>query len=422
MILSFSVENYGPFKNKIMLDFRPSKLSDPSDNIVNTGGHEALSSISIFGPNAVGKSRILHAMKALSIMARYPMPANTAIPFYDPFKLDPHTKGAPTRMSISFVENGIKYDYSMSYNLERICTEELYYSPNGVKSKVFSRNNDNISITTTNISKKLSKIKGQVGRNSTLVSVGAQFNNDICLEVNKAMGRILILTGDMNEIVNLTVKRMNADEQFKRKLIEAMNVADFSISGVEGTVEEKHVMDMRDVIPDQIIGLMMATGSTKLNQMTLNIKHDVSTSGLSDADKTFSYLQESNGTVRMLYIMGPVIDTLMNGYFIAIDEFGAFLDDSLCRWIIQLFRGDNNPNCAQLLVNTHDQLLMDTDELFRRDQIYLVSKSRKTQESDISVLSDYSIRKGYDPRKGFTLGKFGARPIILDEGWSDFEH
>ncbi len=297
MILSFSVENYGPFKNKIMLDFRPSKLSDPSDNIVNTGGYEALSSISIFGPNAVGKSRILHAMKALSIMARYPMPANTAIPFYDPFKLDPHTKGAPTRMSISFVENGIKYDYSMSYNLERICTEELYYSPNGVRSKVFSRNNDNISITTTNISKKLSKIKGQVGRNSTLVSVGAQFNNDICLEVNKAMGRILILTGDMNEIVNLTVKRMNADEQFKRKLIEAMNVADFSISGVEGTVEEKHVMDMRDVIPDQIIGLMMATGSTKLNQMTLNIKHDVSTSGLSDTDKTFSYQRESNGTV-----------------------------------------------------------------------------------------------------------------------------
>lgn len=419
--MDFSVENYGPFRDEVTLDFRPSKLSDSDDNIIRAGGHDALSSISLFGPNASGKSRILHAMGILSNLIRFPLPANMPIPFYDPFRLDPHTKGAPTRMRVRFVEDGVLYDYSVSYDSERIVSEELYYSPNDVRSKVFSRTGDRISVTTTPSGKKLSRIKGQAGKNSTFVSVAAQFNHDICLRVNGAMNRMIILTGDMNAVINTTINRMNSDPVFKSKLIEAMNVADFGISGMDGSVREKHVMDMRNVIPEQVIGLMMATGSTKVNEMVLSMKHDVNVPGITDADRTFPYLAESNGTVRMMYIMGPVIETLRSGGFIAIDEFASFLDDSICRWIIGLFRSDRNPRCAQLLVNTHDQLLMDTDDLFRRDQIYLVEKSRSTQSSKVRALSEFSIRKEYDPRKGYALGKFGSRPLILDEGWSDFE-
>ena len=421
MILDFSVENFGPFRDEAVLDFNPSKLSDPDDNIINNGDYRALCSISLFGPNASGKSRLLHALGILSNLIRYPLPANTPILFYDPFRLDPRTKGSPTKMKVRFVEEGVLYDYSVSYNAERIVSEELYYSPNGVRSKVFSRNKDQISVTTTPSGKKLSRIREQTGKNSTFVSVAAQFNHDICLKVNAAMSRVIILTGDMNEILNITVNRMGSDPDFKDKLIESMNVADFGISDIEGSVKEKHVMDMRNVIPDQIIGLMMATGATKFNEMVLNVRHNVSTCGLSDADCTFPYIFESNGTIRMMYIMGPVIDALETGGLIAIDEFASFLDDSICRWIIGLFARDKNPRGSQLLINTHDQLLMDTEELFRRDQIYLVSKSRDRQCSDVRSLSEYSIRKDYDPRKGYALGKYGSRPVILDEGWSDFK-
>ena len=420
MILDFSVENYGPFRDETVLDFRPSKLSDPEDNILRGDGFESLSSISLFGPNASGKSRLLHGMIILKDLIRFPLPANYPIP-YDPFRFDPQTRSSPTRMRIRFIEDGVMYDYSLSYNAESIVSEELYYSPKGMRSKVFIRAGDRISVTTTPSGRKLSRIKGYVGKNSTFVSVAAKFNHDVCLQVNKAMGKILVLTGDMNDVLNATIIYMNSNPDFKRRLIEAMNVADFSISGIDGSVKEKHVKDMGDVIPEQVIGLMMATGSTKINEMTLNVIHDVATAGLSDSDRTLSFELESNGTLRMMYIMGPVISALSTGGFVAIDEFAAFLDDSICRWIIGLFRSDKNPNRAQLLVNTHDQLLMDTDDFFRRDQIYLVSKSRKDQSSSVKVLSEFSIRKEYDPRKGFELGKFGSRPLILDEGWSDFE-
>ena len=421
MILDFTVENYGPFKDEVVLDFRPSKLSDPEDNIIRSGGHESLDSIVVFGPNASGKSRLLHAMGVMSSLVRFPLPANMPIPFYDPFRLDPRSRRSPTRMRVRFVEDGVLYDYSVSYNSDRIVSEELYHSPNGTRSKVFTRTADSISVTSTPSGKKLSRIKGQTGRNSTFVSVAALFNHDVCLKVNDAMSKVVLLTGEMGDVINTTIKRMNADAGFKSKLVEAMNVADFSISGIDGSVRERHVADMRSVLPKQIIGLMMATGSTRINEMTLNMTHDVIASGLSDADRTFPYVMESNGTIRMLYIMGPVIDALRTGGFLAIDEFASFLDDSICRWIIGLFRSDRNPNGAQLLVNTHDQLLMDTDDLLRRDQVYLVSKDRSTQRSEVRALSEFSIRKDCDPRRWFAQGKLGSRPSILDEGWSDFE-
>ena len=421
MILSFSVENYGPFRDETVLDFRPSKLSDPEDNLLVKGDREALSSISLFGPNASGKSRLLHAIGVISNIIRIPLPGNYPIFYYDPFKLDPKTRTAPTTMKISFVEEGVQFDYSVSYDAERIVSEELYYYPKGVRSKVFTRSGDQIVVSTTPSVRKLSKIKGNVGKNSSFVAVGAQLNNDICLQVNRAMTKVILLTGDMNSVINATINQMNVDAEFKNKLIEAMNVADFSIAGIDGSVKEKHVMEMGGVIPEQVIGLMMATGSTKIDEMTLNIIHDVATEGLSETDRTFPYVMESNGTLRMLYIMGPIIISLRSGGLVAIDEFASFLDDSICRWIIGLFRGDKNPNGAQLMINTHDQLLMDTDELFRRDQIYLVSRSRESQASSVRALSEFSMRKGYDPKKGFELGKFGSRPLILDEGWSDFE-
>ena len=421
MILDFTVENYGPFKDEAVLDFRPSKLSDPEDNIIRSGSHESLDSIVVFGPNASGKSRLLHAMGAMSSLVRFPLPANMPIPFYDPFRLDPRSRRSPTRMRVRFVEDGVLYDYSVSYNSDRIVSEELYHSPNGTRSKVFTRTADSISVTSTPSGKKLSRIKGQTGRNSTFVSVAALFNHDVCLKVNDAMSKVILLTGEMGNVINSTIMRMNADAEFKSKLVEAMNVADFSISRIDGSVRERHVADMRSVLPEQIIGLMMATGSTRINEMTLNMTHDVIASGLSDADRTFPYVMESNGTIRMLYIMGPVIEALRTGGFLAVDEFASFLDDSICRWIIGLFRSDRNPNGAQLLVNTHDQLLMDTDDLLRRDQVYLVSKDRSTQRSEVRALSEFSIRKDCDPRRWFAQGKLGSRPYILDEGWSDFE-
>ena len=421
MISEFSLENFGPFRDKVVLDFRATKLKDTSENLIQTPDSKSVvSSVAIFGSNASGKSCVVNALGLLSNLMRFPLPANVPMP-YNPFRLSPDTKAAPTSMGMRFYHGGVLYDYGLSYTAHEVVSESLYYYPNDRRTKVFTREGGKFSCSTMGSKVKLRSLTGMVGKNSTFLSVAAQFNHDVCLGVAEAMSRISVLPGDMNALLNSTVAEMEHDPEFKRLVVEAMLVADFGIDDLNGSVREMKVSELEGTIPPQVLGFMMATGNQKVNQLQLSMSHRVSTNGVTDADRTFPYVMESSGTVRMVGLMGPVIRTLRSGGVLAIDEFDSYLDNDICRWIVGLFSGSRNRKGAQLVFNTHNQLLMDTDTLFRRDQIYITAKDRASQASDLYSLSDFSIRKSYDPRKGFALGKFGGRPLIIDEGWLDID-
>lgn len=417
MISEFCLENFGPFKDRIVLDFRATKLKDTLDNLIQTPeGSSVLSSIAIFGPNASGKSCIVDALGLLSNLMRFPLPANIPMP-YNPFRLSPDSKSAPTSMGIRLYFDRMLYDYNLSYTSQEVISESLYYYPNNRRTKVFTRNRDKFSCSTGDSKVKLRNLVDMVGRNSTLISVAAQFNHDVCRNAVSAVTDITVLQGDMNSLLNSTVSEMERDPEFKNQVIEAMAVADFGIDGINGSVREMRVSELEGAVPTQILGIMMATGNPKVNQIQLSISHKVCTEHVTDTDRTFPYTMESSGTLRMICIIGPVIHTLRSGGVLAIDEFGSYLDNDLCRWIVGLFSSNKNRSGAQLIFNTHNQLLMDTDSLLRRDQIYITTKDRATQVADLYSLAEFSIRKSYDPRKGFALGKFGGRPLIIDEGW-----
>jgi len=419
MLIDFFVENYGPFRDKATLSFQATGLSEHEENLIRIDSfkEDILNSVAIFGANASGKSYLLRALGALVRMMRFPLPANMNIMDYLPFRLSPRTKGAPVRMGIRFVLEGILYDYSLTYDSRSIITESLHYYPNKQKAEVFSRERNSYSFGSGSMPAGQKAISKMVTDNSTYLSVAAQFNNKICLAVNRFVSNILIIQGDMGNILNQTIKLIDSDEKLKQCLIKALGVADFCISDIEGRVNTKDIIDMKDVFPPQMIGLMMATGNQKIDETILNLRHEVTTKGLSDEDKTFPFFIESNGTIMTLSVMGPIVHALRTGGIIAIDEFGSFLHHEISRWIVNQFKKPKNKKNAQLIVNTHDQLLMDTAELFRRDQIYFTDKDRESGASELYSLSDFNIRKSFDPRKGYELGRFKAIPFIKDGDW-----
>lgn len=421
MISEFSLENFGPFGDRIVLDFRATKLKDSTDNLIPTpDGGSVVSSIAVFGPNASGKSCIIDALGLLSNLMRFPLPANVPMP-YNPFRLSPDTRTAPVSFGIRFYCNGMLYDYKLSYTAQGVVSESLHYYPNNRRTKVFTRNGDGFSCTVGGSKVKLRSLIDMVGRNSTFISVAAQFNHDICRDAVGAVSDIVVLQSGMDDLLSSTVSEMERDAEFKNQVVEALLVADFGIDDISGSVREMNVSELEGAVPPQILGLMTAAGGQKVNRLQLSMSHKVCTDLITDADRTFPYVMESNGTLRMICIIGPVIHALRSGGILAIDEFGSCLDNDICRWIIGLFSGNRNRNGAQLIFNTHNQLLMDTDGLLRRDQIYITAKDRATQAADSYSLADFSIRKSYDPRKGFALGKFGGRPLIIDEGWLNLE-
>ena len=134
---------------------------------------------------------------------------------------------------------------------------------------------------------------------------------------------------------------------------------------------------------------------------------------------------ESEGTSKIFDMSGPIIDTLVNGYTLVIDELDAKLHPLLTKRIVNIFNSEKgNPHKAQLIFATHDTNLLTIDTL-RRDQIWFIDKEKDDESSRLSRLSEMTIvtknedRKVRNDRvfeKDYLVTKlYGALPNIDEE-------
>jgi len=417
MLIDFSVKNFGPFRDKTRLSLQRTSADEHPENLIDCPaiGEEALSSAAIFGPNPSGKSYILRALNVMMEMVRMPRIANTRINLYQPFRLSSETVKAPVEMEIRFVTDGILYHYSLSFDSDNVVFESLYYYPNGRSSKVFERKGS--EFTFTKAMKNQKEVSEKTAPNSTYISVAAQFNNEICLNAHRGIVRDMIfVTGDAGGLFAPVVQMINDSPEIKKLMIRAMKIADFGISDMVSKIETRAASEFKDEIPPQLLDYVASIGALKITSTNLTLKHDFSGSDADEGALNFPIEIESNGTKQMLCIMGPIIDSLQNSKTIIIDEFGSYLHSDISRWIISQFKSGSNPNGAQIIVSTHDQTLMDTVELFRRDQIFFTRKNASDGSSELYSLSDFKgVRKDTDAQKGYSIGRYEALPYISPE-------
>ena len=415
MLVSFAVKNFGPFKDEAILTMTAEKGIEHAGNYVETkAAGNVLTSAAIFGPNASGKTYIIDALDVLQRMVLFPALPNTPMLTYIPFRLANDSKNAPTIMNIRFIAENILYDYHISFDAEKIITERLVQYPNGKMAVVFKRtlNDFEFGRSFGTNGQLISKLTPP---NTTGVFTAAQFNNEICLKVHKWFFDELIIIANPDEkmLLEMFTERINRDETLKKRAINAMKIADFAISDIQGTIKKRKVQDLPG-IPVQTKGLMLAAGNEVMNEIELFLIHDIEGEDLTPEDKKFPIQMESAGTVRFLALIGPVLDALTHGKTLVVDEFGSRLHCMLTKWIVEMF-GDSRQNTGggQLIFNTHSTYLMDQD-IFRRDQIYLVNKN-EIGESELFSISDFGERKDKVILASYLDGKYGARPFI-EEG------
>lgn len=123
---------------------------------------------------------------------------------------------------------------------------------------------------------------------------------------------------------------------------------------------------------------------------------------------------ESYGTVRFINEFPLIIDALMNGGTLVMDEFDASIHPMALMNIINIFHNDDiNVNNAQLIFNTHNPIFLNAN-LFRRDEIKFVERNDNTYESEHYSLSDFKtygesgVRKGEDYMKRYFVNQYGA--------------
>lgn len=122
--------------------------------------------------------------------------------------------------------------------------------------------------------------------------------------------------------------------------------------------------------------------------------------------------QESDGTLKFFNYSGAVLDALMDGGALFIDEFDARLHPLLTKKIVELFNSQQiNKNGAQLIFVTHDTNLLDNSVL-RRDQIYFTEKNKLSQTVVYSLADFKGVRNDASYEKDYINGKYGAIPFL----------
>ena len=125
-----------------------------------------------------------------------------------------------------------------------------------------------------------------------------------------------------------------------------------------------------------------------------------------------SLIYDSTGTKKIIAAASYIIDCLINGKILIIDELDSSLHFKITRAIVALFNNDSNIS-SQLIFTAHDITLLDCKKLFRKDQIWFASKD--SQNEYLYSLSEFNssqdhVRSESDIISLYSKGVFGAIP------------
>ena len=103
---------------------------------------------------------------------------------------------------------------------------------------------------------------------------------------------------------------------------------------------------------------------------------------------------ESLGTQKFFSLVGPIVEAILTGGVLIVDEFSSRMSPVLCEAIIRLFNSvENNPFHAQFLFVTHNtQFITKNSNVFRWDQMILLKKNQYGA-TEVSSLYDLRIWK-----------------------------
>lgn len=429
MLVEFSVENFRSIKDKQTFSMVPSSYNKELEKVGNikpvTSKISLLSAAALYGANSSGKSNLLSAMGRMHniVVNSVRINAGDHLP-YEPFLLDESYANKPTTFQAIFFANGKTYRYGFVYDKNEIKSEWLWEKTRIKEYKLFTRDGSTFSLG--------SRFKEGVGKeamttnNRLFLSLVAQLNGETSIRIIYWFQKFSVISGISNtKYRNYSIKLLlNNDKKANasKNFLKQMDLGFSGLKPLEQTVDESiFPANVPEIIKEQFLK-EHANEKMYLLKSAHTVHHiDGTTSHqLFDFDD-----MESEGTSKIFDLSGPIIDTLMNGYTLVIDELDAKLHPLLTKRIVNIFNSEKgNPNKAQLIFATHDTNLLNIETL-RRDQIWFIDKKKDDESSRLNRLSEMTIvtknedRKVRNDRvfeKDYLVSKlYGALPEVAEE-------
>ncbi|HRQ49874.1 MAG TPA: ATP-binding protein [Agriterribacter sp.] len=424
MLIQFSIKNFRTFKEKATISLVASNYDKTreSDNIIedNASHLRILKSAVIYGANASGKSKFIEAlmfMKHFVITSSKDSQKGDKINV-EPFRLSTETEHLPSEFKVVFTFNNEMYRYGFEVDNETVASEWLYHRPKTKEIELFYREYQDFETHPRNFSKGNTVIKeGLVRDNALLISVAAQFNDTISINVINWFKHFKTISG-LNEegYQGFTIGKTESPVH-KSKILNLLKAADLGIQDIklQKLDIEQLPKDMPKDLKERIIKTVREENAEFISDIiTFHKKYDANRKDTDEAVRFSLEEDESSGTRKFFALTGPILDVIENGYTLVVDELDSKLHPNLVCKLVALFNSKEiNRKNAQLIFNTHDTNLLSSG-LFRRDQIWFVEKN-KYGEARLYSLSDFkseNVRKTEAFEDNYIRGKYGAVPFL----------
>jgi len=415
MLIEFNVANYRSIRESQALSMVAAKDTSHKDSNCMTSGISGLPQLvrtaALYGPNASGKSNLIAAFAFMQSMV-----ATSAVGIREgqtlnvsPFRFEPQMNHEPSEFEVTFIDNGIRYQYGFSLNSTRVVREWLLVYIERKAQRWFERKYDNKKDKDTWYfgshlvgGKQRHLWSNSTRGNALFLSTAVNLNSEQLRPIfNWFVNKLVIIGSNTQPHPFYTMDRVK-NKTDKPQIIQFLQAADLGITDVEIKTQKGHQLQLR---LEAGVAAIESKQETDIPSATLFHQ------GKNNNPVSFDLNEESHGTQRLFAYAGPILDVLRDGKVLVVDELDGSLHPKMVRFLVGLIQNSHlNQNNAQLIFTTHNTSLLDVD-LFRRDQIWFMEKDQE-QASHLYPLTDFSPRKGEALEKGYLLGRYGALPFF----------
>jgi len=414
MLVEFRVKNFRSLRTEQVISLVASKDKTLQDSHTLATGIKAaptlLRSAVVYGANASGKSNLIKALQYMrSVVVESASVIQPGQIFgVQPFRLDPASVDQPTEFEITFVLDGVRYQYGFAMTPQRIVQEHLMVYKAFKPQRWFERQFDTVAgkdvyIFGAGLKGPKYLWEGATRPNSLFLSMAVQLNSEALRPVFDWFVDNLVIFNEHTQLNPQISIQMLKQAEGRKDICSFLGAADISIDDIDVVTRK---------VPGQAVHFDLVAGKTEVRNEEME-EHQLRFYHVTKNGKAvFELADESAGTRNLLFLTGPVLDILAKGLTLVIDELDTSLHTLLVRELVRLFhRPESNSGGAQLIFTTHDTSLLDAPDLFRRDQIWFVEKDRD-QGSTLVALSEFSPRKNEALERGYLIGRYGGIPFL----------
>lgn len=427
MLLQFSVSNFRAFRGLQTLNLAASNYDKAlpenciTPELPGLKNRRWVKGAAIYGANASGKSTLIEALAAFVGFVRES--AKTTDPLIpiaqiEPFALDPTAATEPTAFAVTFVNEGVRYEYRVAATKKLVLHESLRAFPLGKEQVWFAREwSEDLKDHTfgPENSKGLPRDKAVEKRtlpNMLYMSKAIAENRKELEPVFRWLVYRLVFL-DLSTKArfgdHFTMEELEADKStLREEILKLLRHADLGITGAH-VVERPPVYQSDDII--KAVTASMSDESRAYFMKDLWKQPELSHRAQAGQSVPLPWRSESAGTQRLFALVGHWLYILRSGYTVCVDEIETSMHPLMVRELLRLFFSDKeNASKAQIIFTTHNPLLLDPT-LIRRDQVWFTDKDHEGK-AHLYPLTDYEPRVGESLVRGYLAGRYGAVPFV----------